>query len=259
MSNVIFALPRTEYGSYQDLYTLIDLSDFDTCYIDEIDRDSDSTYIITVRNGELGAGWEGARASIYLFDLEWRRAPEAPIPGVKEVWMCDKWQAELTGSKYVPVGGHAGLASVHDARGAEQYDVAFLAYMTYRRQHVYNDLQARGVRMPPTSAWGAERDAILRASRVYLHIHQHDDIPAVPGLRLVIAAAYKLPFVSEACSDAGVFSDYIIPWSYGEIADSLTGWIGREARFGAFQASGERLHHYLCRELTFKASIEAAL
>lgn len=259
MSNVIFAVPRTEYGSYQDMYALIALSGYSTCYIDEIQPDSDNAYIITVRNGEIGAGWAGARASIYLYDLEWRREPQPPIPGVKECWSCDKWQAKLTSMKYVPVGGHAGLKPDAPAVNAEPFDVAYLAYMTHRRQRIYGELQARGVKLSPTSAWGAQRHAILSNSKVYAHIHQHDDIPAVPGLRLVVAAAYKLPFVTEICADAGGFSDYIIPWSYGELADNLTGWVGREAKFGAFQASGERLHDFLCHEYTFRAGVEAAL
>lgn len=255
---IIFALPRTEYGSYADLLQLISLSEFPTCYYDEIDVSSENTYILTVRNGELENGFPQHRARIVLFDMEWRREPMPPIAGISDYWHIDRWQAELTGMKYVPIGGHAGLR-LTDTPTEKQYDVAYLAYMTWRRQVIYGELLQRGVKLTPTSAWGEERDTVLNASKIYGHIHQWDDIPAVPGLRLVVAAAYKLPFVSETCADAGAFRDYVIEWSYGELADNLAGWVGREAKFGALQASGERLHDFLCKELTFRRSIENAL
>jgi hypothetical protein len=260
MSEIIFAEPRTFYGSYEDLRSLIRLSNFKTCYIDEIDPQSDNAYIITIRNGEIGDGWADAKAKIVLYDLEWRRAPEAPIPGVAEVWMCDKWQAELTGSRYVPVGGHAGLRQSIQVHPEPPYDVAYLAYMTYRRQVIHAELQARGVKLTPTSAWGEERDRLLNASRVYLHVHQHDDIPAVPGLRLVVAAAYGLPVVTEECADYGVFRSFLIHEPIAALPDFVEWLLGVEQfHWSAYARLGAALHHFLCVEHTFRKGVEAAL
>ena len=173
----------------------------------------------------------------------------------------DKWQAALIGAKYVPIGGHPGLKLDADPLlYPEPFDVAYLGYMTYRRQRIYNELQGRGVRMPVTSAWGTERHNILSASRAYLHVHQSEEFPAVPGLRLVVAAAYKLPVIMEECADLGVFGHvYTLP--SGDIAKNVRFWLYEfnERANDAMNNTGEALHDFLCRDLTFRASVERAL
>ncbi len=39
------------YRSYVDYWKLVELSKFDTCELDEVDRDSDNTYIFSPVNG----------------------------------------------------------------------------------------------------------------------------------------------------------------------------------------------------------------
>lgn len=263
MTAIIFARPRHEYGSYQDAWQLIALSGYPLVYYDEIDVDVDAVYILMIRNGEMEAGFPQSRARLILWDMEYRREPTPPIPGVSEVWHMDAAQARLIGAKYVPVGGHAGLRQSIQVYPEPLYDVAYLAYMTYRRQVIHAELLARGLRLPPTSAWGAERDAILNASRVYLHVHQHDDIPAVPGLRLVVAAAYGLPVVTEECADYGVFEyalDYTRLWNakFDQLTDAVkllsSDWNDSESK-----QRGAQLHHFLCVENTFRAVVERSL
>lgn len=261
MSDITFAIPRTDYGSYQDLYKLIELSAFPTCYIDEIDPQSTNAYILTVLNAEIPVGgWPDAKAHIVIWDNEWRRKPNDPIPGVIEFWTCDKWHAEICQCRYVPIGGHPGLR-LTDTPTEPVYDVAYLAYMTHRRQHIYNQLKDRGVRLTPTSAWTQERDVLLNSSKAYLHVHQHDDIPAVPGLRMVVAAAYKLPVISEDCADVGVFAHILSRAPYDFMPDMLQNLFGNPGSrwYASLVETGAMLHQFLCEELTFRRSVESAL
>lgn len=71
MSNILFARPRHDYGSYADFYRLIELSGYPLVYFDEIDTASDNCYIMTMINGENHAPerWQGARARLILWDL----------------------------------------------------------------------------------------------------------------------------------------------------------------------------------------------
>lgn len=269
MSGIIFAQPRQEYGSYQDLWQLIHLSGFPMVYYDEIDVGSDNTYILTIRNGDIVNGFPVSRARLVLWDLEYRRETQPPIPGIAEVWHMDKPQAELIGAKYVPIGGHPGLQPKYHNIAVEpytldnpyRYDGAFLAYMTYRRQHIYNQLQDRGVRLTPTSAWGDQRDVLLCSSKAYLHVHQHDDIPAVPGLRMVVAAAYSLPVISEDCADVGVFAHILSRAPYDFMPDMLQNLFGNPGSrwYASLVETGAMLHQFLCEELTFRRSVESAL
>ena len=155
MSSVIFARPRHEYGSYQDIYELIRLSGYPLVYFDEIDPTAkDKTYILTIVNGENQAGWPGATARIILYDLEWRSVSDYPrLPGVAEVWAADKWYAQLVGARYVPLGSHPFLGCNYPESAIPtdgmRYDVAMLAYLSPRRQAVVGDLTRAGISLAP--------------------------------------------------------------------------------------------------------------
>ncbi len=262
MGEIIFARTRHEYESYQDWHELIRLSGFKEIYVDEIPREGvkENVYICTPLNGEWENGVE-TNARVILYDLEYRREPLKPIPGVSDVWHMDKAQAEFIGAKYVPVGGHPGLRLTENVPSEPLYDVAYYGYLIPRRQRIQHELRERGVRVSPQAAWGAERDAMLNASRVYVHVHQWDDIPAVPGLRMVVAAAYKLPVISETIADVGVFTGLITRESYGFLAEALQRILydHDSALYRSVIANGEALHQFLCHDYTFRKSVEAAL
>lgn len=255
MSNVLFAIPRTVYGSYSDHYRLIELAGYGKVYIDEIDPDSTNTYIMTVSNSENANGWQSPRARIILWDLEWRFDAPVSIPGLSEYWHMDAWTARRIGARYVPVGGDSRLYEDAPAHGL--YNVAYLGYMIPRRQQVLTWLQGYGLQVSPTSAWGPERATVLRNSIAYLHVHQWDHAPGVPALRMVVAAAYKLPVVTETFADEGIFrgttlqSDY---WNLGAFANLWT-----RNPSDHLDVHGEALHDLLCERYTFRKGIEAAL
>lgn len=256
MSDPIFALPRYDYASYRDLYALIGLSGFQTCYTDEIDPASDNTYICTMLNGEIPAdGWQGRRARILLYDLEWHLDGVPPI--FDEVWVGDAWYARQIGARYVPMGSHPDLRPNADSTWHERYDVAYIGYINgvARRERMRQRLRENGVKVSPTGAWGDDRHRILSNSAVYLNVHQWDNIPTLPPLRMVIAAAYALPVVSETVADAGLFEGRILQLHYNWVAETLPHVLHDKP---TMEMCGH-LHQLLCVDRTFRKSIEAAL
>jgi hypothetical protein len=239
-----------------DLYRLIDLAGYDLIYVDEIDAARvDATYILTMLNGEwYPAGWPGARARIVLYDLEWHLDGLAAVPGLAEVWAADAWYARRLGARYVPLGSHPGLAL--GARLEARYDVAMLAYLTPRRQQIYDQLRDAGLRMAPNGQ-GEARDVTLRETRLMLHVHQLENAPTVAPQRFALAAAYGLPLLSEEVADSGIFRD-------GPV------WFANTSRLSAYVHAllarpdvlcsyGEGLRDWLCERYAFRKCVEAAL
>lgn len=256
----IFAIPRTDYGSYADLYRLIDLSGYPRIFVDQVDAESDHTYILTCNNGEIAAGWPNAKARIILHDFEWRDRRPADIPGVARYWHMDKAQAERIGYQYVPIGSHPDLAQGPAA--FPRYDVAYIGYMPPRREQIASDLRWKmGAKaFISNHLWGDERDEVLRQSRAYLHVHQLDRSPGVPGLRMVVAAAYGLAVMSETVADAGIFDpSMLMQADYAHLVEFVALWTRDTEGHKRLADIGARLRYELCERLTFRKSVEAAL
>lgn len=257
MNDPIFVRTRHTYDSYNDLWRLVELSDFPTCYVDEIDAASDQTYILPTRNGECGDGWAGARAHIIHWNLEWEMYPD--LPGISEVWHSDQWFGGAHGLRYVPMGSHSGLKLEADYPADVPYHAAFLGYMIPRRQQVWTWLKERGLRITTNGAWNGERHALLMQSALYLHVHQHDDKPGMPPLRLVVAAAYSMPFITETVANPGIFGHtHFMQSDYTYLPDFVRMWACDEDR-QRLNDYGRALHDKLCRDLTFRRSVEEAL
>jgi hypothetical protein len=257
VSDPTFIRTRHVYASYADFWALVELAAFPTCYVDEIDPASDQTYILPVRNGEMPeGGYPGARARIVHWDAEYH-VNYPPLPGLA-VWSPDRWHAEKIGGRYVPMGSDVRLKAGPDTRHAE-YDVAYLVYLIPRRSDILSGLAQRGVKVSPTSAWGDERHRILTHSTTYLHVHQTDIAPAIPALRMVVAAAYSLPVICETPAKRGVFDyGHMLTSDHAHIAEFVYMWSVKER--GAFlQSFGDGLHRLLCHDLTFRRSVEVAL
>ncbi len=256
MTAVIFARPRTNYDSYTDLYRLITLSGYPLIYCDEIDPASDNTYILTLRNGENEHGWPGdVKARIILYDLEWRlEGDPPPMPGVRETWAADSWYAAQIGARYVTLGSHPDLNLIPGEEADKLTDVAMLAYMTNRRLAIAYQLAQRGLTIAG-NAWGEERHRNLIGSRAMLHVHQHDHVATVAPQRFALAAAYKLPLVSETVCEPGPFADVVRFAEYGALADFTREALHRNG----LDDAGEALFRLLCVDKTFKRCIEEAL
>lgn len=261
MSDIIFARtrfdyinPENGYGSYFDFWRLVQLSGFETCFVDEIDVDRDAVYIYTPHNGETENGFRKSRAKVILWNLEQGCYP--PIPGLTETWVSDLTLAKLCDAKYVFMGSHADLVYKPLVPTEREYDVAFLAYITHRRKGLAYALDERGIKRSPTEAWGEARHNILASSSAMLHVHQNDGKPYMPPQRVCLAAAYKLPFISEAFADRGLLSySNVLTSDYANLAEFTHLWTRRND-WGILRDYGLALHSALCRDYTFKMSVE---
>lgn len=288
MSNPIFCQSRYEYQSYSDYFNLVRLSGFPLIYVDEIDPDSDNTYIFSTpqtywHDGTERHGWENPRARIIFYNLEWYEDVDySIIPGV-EIWSPDKWWAERISAKYVPMGSHPNLvgywaASSGDGKlvkswfppeggkpltdaqlnAEKKYDAVTLWADSYRRYHAQDLLQSNAVTIAP-KGWGSERDDILIRSRCMVSVHQKDGLPTVAPQRWCLAAAYHLPMITETLADPGLFTSPVrLMCDLGYIGRFTANWL-RPENANALANIGDSLHHLLCERYTFRKGIEDAL
>lgn len=259
MSNVIFARTRYEYPSYSDFWRLVELADYPTCYVGEIDPQSDNTYIVTPLNGEWQGGWQNPRARIILWDLEWR--DEKPrIPGVSEIFTSDAWYANRMGFRYVPLGSHPGLKLRPDSPNGRLHDTATLWYVTGRRGQVLADFARYGVTTaPPSDLWGENRHNVLMQSRSMVHVHQRDDAFTVAPQRFALAAAYSLPLITETLTDCGVFTQsYRLMSDIRHMGEFTRMWL-QPHNTQRLEDFGHALHQLLCVDHTFRKVIESSI
>lgn len=269
MSDVIFVATQFYldggYRSYVDFFRLVELAGYPVIPLAQMDvADATKTYIITPLNDEWTQGWPGAKARIIHWELEWRwdwRADVDEPPGVAEVWCSDKLFAIQIGAKYVPMGSDARLNQhiFQPEDTAKEFDVAQVSYQVPRRAHITHMLQAEGLSVAQNeNLWGADRSFTLCASRVMVHVHQHENAPGVAPLRWCLAAAHKLPLITETIPDRGVFGyTYLLMSSY-HFLPQFTAMTVKDS-YSRLKDFGAALHDLLCRDLTFRKSVEAAL
>ncbi len=277
--SIVFVKTRHHYDSYTDYWRLVELSGFDTCYVDEIDPNRAAVYIISPVNGELrphlsaGAeevGWDGVKCKLVWWNLE---RPDNGygtlfdnvsdmLQYVDAIWVSDRHYARLDDRlSYVTLGSHPGLFAGYDdpQHGGPPllYDFAHMSYVHGRREAIMGVMSNHGLVDAP-NGWGADRAASLEASRSMLNIHQ---TPAFIGepLRFALAAAYSLVLLSEHLEDpypmvAGVhYVDFTEPKTAAEMIGSLrkdsSDWI----------QTGSNLHQLLCEEFTFERCVREAV
>lgn len=262
MGEIIFCKTRfqdTGYASYHDFWQMVKWAGYPVIYVDELDPQSDNTYIITPLNDEWLQGWPDARAQIIHWEFEWRwdeRATWKEPPGVSRVWHIDKWFADRYGFEYVPMGGDERLNEVGQNYPAEKiYDVAIMSYQTHRRQIITAQLENTGLRLAPISGlWGRVRSDALLRSHVMVHTHQIDQAPGVACLRWAIAAAHRLPLITETVKDRGLFTySYMMQSDYDYLARFTAQALKDKRILGNY---GLALHSLLCRDYTFKKAVE---
>ncbi len=258
MSDVVFVRPRHQYDPYTDLYKLVELSGYELTFFDKMDvSDPTKCYIFAPSNGEIGAGWAHAKARIIHLQIEWEHELPQPIPGVSEKWTCDAWHAQHIGAKFVPLGSHPDL-NLHPADSlAKEYDVTFLASPNGRRYSVWGDITERGLSIAP-NGWGEDRHAALSKSRCMVAVHQWDNFKCIAPLRWALAAAYKLPIISEEvyCREPFTHSHFMT-CDFDRLGKSTELHI--RDPYNNLSDHGLALHSFLCERMTFRKSIEAAL
>lgn len=277
MSEPIFARTRYEYASYSDFFELVRLSGFKTCYIDQIDLEQNEIYVFAPANGEIRPhiahrrsilkGPQQARLCLWMLEKPYNPAATTPA-AIKEkasavvdeclkfceaIWISDRWIASID-SRYVyaELGSHPELAK--GARLPIQYDFAHMSCSVPRRDGIYSQL-AKHLRMGP-NAWGDERDRILRSTRAMVNVHQDDGKVCEP-IRVAIAAAYRLAYLTEEC-----FDPYpLVPGQtchqapYASLANDVRSWFAHQDLAGM----GEALYQRLCVSSNFRKGVMDAL
>jgi hypothetical protein len=266
MSNntIFFARPRHTYTSYADYYHLIELSGFPLIYVDEIEMDSDNVYIFSTPEAQWWKAFAAPRrARLIYWDLEHYPDVEFFDTNGVEVWATDPAYANQKNVRFVLMGSHSGLAlsgDEHPRPSQFEYDAILLAYMTYRRQVIEGGLKERGLRVAPNqNLHGMERDAILKQTRAMIHVHQRDDYQALAPQRFALAAAYRLPLITETLPEHAPFGySNLLMSSHEHLPAFAQMWLGRnDSRI--LEDYGWALHSFLCRDNTFRQCVERAL
>ena len=253
MTDIVFARPRHEYDSYRDLWRLVELSGFPLIYADEIDA-ADVTKTFIYSGPDAALSWPGAKAQIIYYMIEWYTDYEQR-EGVADTWHPDAMFASRIGARYIPLGSHPDLAQPF-SYCPKEYDIIHLQYIVPRRNDVLYRLHFHhAVKIAP-GGWGDERHEQLLKSRAMLHVHQHEDIPALAPLRAALAAAYHMPVFSEQHWEvphlpAGV----ILSGSHQELPGLIKAKLGRDG----LNDHGEWLHRVLCDEYRFDKVIGASV
>lgn len=263
MSNVIFAHPRWDYQSYSDYKRLVELSGYQSCYMDEMDLQSDNTYIFSTPDTYWLNGFPDAKARLINYCFEWYLDVDySAIPNV-EIWCTDKHWSERIDAKYVPMGSHADLNPRPQENCEKVYDVCTLWAKSSGRYHA-EDLMNRVNLTCAPNGWGDERHRILSQSRMMVCVHQMRDenmkpvAPTAAPQRWALAAAYKLPIVSETLADAGMLADVTIQTDLESVGEVAASW-KRTENAGKLRAKGDALHRLLCHDYTFRKGIESNL
>lgn len=245
----IFVYPEVHYPSYTDFQRLVSLSGFDAIPINKLDIFSRRPYIIV--SPEPIPNTEGWPARIICWQLEYAGDYTHNYDGFKgEMWASDKAWAEAHGAKYVLMGSHAGLVGDVLRSKKMDYDVTMLGYMTPRRQAIKDKLSDLRwpVDYPGHGSTQARADVLFR-TRLMLNIHQHDNAPYLAPQRIAVAAAYGMPVLSETTPGAGDLADYLAFSDYADIAGKVR----------THEASGDKLHQFLCVERPFRDCVMEAL
>jgi len=271
MKDIVFARTRWKYDSYTDFWRLVELAEFPTCWIDEIDLTRDVLYVTTPMNGETRPSVAAAReragaarkARVAWWNLERpdvaSGAPLGKVVSEALAWVDEAWVSDRHYRSLDQRQRHVVLASDSRLRDGpplpRRYDACHMSYVWGRRAMVLDAVGKAGIRMAP-NGWGKERDEILSSSAAMLNVHQ---TPALIGepLRFALAAAYALPMVSEELAD---------PWPLAAGRDFVSArWAGLPEALAAAIADpalpeiGRALHQRLCVDRTFRSAVEEAL
>lgn len=229
--------------SYQDLYHMIELSGYKTCLLNEVDFQSDNTYICTFKDGLAESTFSSKEAKerkcrVILWQLEWAewRNGVLEFPAWEhnefnvlwmfdwcdEIWVSDLYFFEMIRrfnprsrdkTRFIVLGGHPDFGKKDDVEYEPLYDFCHYMYLTGPRGHKFQILQDIGFKMAP-NCWGKDREHGLLHSRWGLNLHQNP-FPVITPQRFMLFASYKLPIVTDYCANPfpfKVFQDGLIHW-----------------------------------------------
>jgi len=265
---ITFVKTRHHYDSYIDFWRFVELSEFPTIYVDELDVSQNGVFIVAPINGEWRPHIDNQankkrNAHLIHWNLE-RPSGSAGSIGqyaadgrelqanryIDNIWHSDRRLATETGQEFIVLGSDERLAIEGD--NTKRYVFCHLSALTDRRKRIIDQFDQASI---GPNSWDNERAAVLRQSKYALNIHQ-DNHPYMEPLRLALYAAYGLPIISESLIDSYplVDGEHIITAAYNEIPKRLR--IESGENYGHSLPMGERCKQLLCHDYNFKKMVE---
>lgn len=255
-----FILPDKEYPSYTDMRRLMRLSGFDTCLMSEARwHDPGETYIVVTP--EPLPVLDRPTAKVIAWVMEYTGEYEPDLSGWGgQVWASDPAWAASHHAQYVPLGSHPNLNADPDDMPPPKWDAVFVGYMTPRRVNMLSMIQDVKWAETDYPGYGKTRHDMLVRSRVMFHVHQHENAEYLAPLRIALAAAYRLPVVSEAVYDPGVYAAAVRFSAYADLPRALHDELAGTGYDDPTQMErGTALHNLLCYERPFGRCVMEAL
>jgi hypothetical protein len=273
MTEIIFAKPVHHYDSYQDFWQLVELSNFPTIQVDEIDLTKDYTVITAPMNGDykeyVGGQIEKQvqsglprLAHLIVWNIE-RPAGSGSVGQytkdcfewyyarlADEVWVSDAALADETMLRYVTLGSDYGLGEISDEK---VYDFTHMSVTIPRRVQIYKSF-SNGQIGP--NCWPPERDEVLKQSKFALNVHQ-DNYPYCEPLRIALFAAYGLPVISETLRNSYPYGGDLYQFAYHDLVGGLQGVLNND--YAKWKEMGLKLRKKLCEDFQFGRVVRQAI
>lgn len=281
MGQIIFARTRWIYDSYVDFWRLVELSEFPTVYVDEIDFQSDNLYITAPMNGDYRAHLANhahdrkCTLAHWLLERPTPEGRESPADAIRrytdanreleamryvdQTIVSDPLLAKITGFKYVPMGSHALLG---EPGNDKQCDFIGLMAPYPRRAFLFDGGRVKtewnGMTFAPNVNGIKDpgiRHGFLQKARFGLNVH-NDVHPFCEPLRFALFAAYALPVVTETIPDGTLYRGAIYEAHYDDIPHAM-----RYAadHFDSWPGAGKYLHDVMTGSHSFRRCIEGSL
>lgn len=244
------------YQSYCDLVKLAQLNGYEVTQ--EI-KDDGVVYICAAADGDTDAQVaalpkRGSRRSKVIYWIL-ERPPLDPTTWVKDIDQWDEiWYHDtvfnavrFSRGRYVRVGSDARLNPYFKEK--KVYTFAHMSAPSGRRWHTLHHLP--GLTAP--NRWGEERDKVLAASKYMINIHQDTFFYQEP-LRFALAAAFKLPLLTEELHPGNLSVDHATQASLEDLLEVARIWFDFTP-----SNSGEELHEFLCHTHSFYRNVKEGL
>lgn len=267
---ITFVKTRHHYQPYDDFFKLVEVCNFPTIFVDELNVSEHGVFIVSPMNGEYRPHLDNhmhkqRNAHIILWNLE-RPDGSAGSVGhygesnrqliyqryIDECWVSDRRMAEETTLRFVPLGSDERLGQPGD--GQRRYQFCHLSYEVPRRQTIYKFFEKAYI---GPNSWGEERERVLQQSKFALNVHQ-DHHPFQEPLRFALFAAYGLPIISETIYDSYPWSDeFMVFAGYDHLISTLRSALADDYR--KYKDMGLRARERMCHEFQFRKVVELAV
>lgn len=246
------------YAPYCDLIKLAQLNGYE---LNNEIKDDGAVYICAPIDGSIETQVvalppRGARRSKVIYWMLER----PPLDPAKWVHDIDQWDeiwyhdvvfeaVQFPRARLVRVGSDARL-NPHSFDEKKIYTFAHMSAPLGRRWHTLRHLP--GATAP--ICWGEERDKVLAMSKYMINIHQDTFFYQEP-LRFALAAAFKLPLLTEELHPGNLNADCATQAALQDLLDMARIWFD----FNTPVNSGDALHEFLCHTHSFYRNVKEGL